>query len=620
MHAFFEEDGSFKAGTILADNDTSLQVEASTGKRLKIKAAQVLLRFASPAPAALLTEAQALAATLEPDFLWEVCGEEEFAAAEFAADYFGHTPTAVESAAVIYSLHGAPAHFYRKGKGRYKAAPEAALKAAKAGMEKKRLEAERIASWVEALNRRELPSAMLSQVDSLLYGPDRNSLEYKALAQACDSGKLSPLKLLMECGAVRSSHDYHFKRFLFEFFPRGLEFGAYEPPEIDQDLPLAQVDAFSIDDASTTEIDDAFSVTRLADGGARVGIHIAAPALGIAHGSRLDAIARARLSTVYMPGHKITMLPEEVIDLYSLAAGREVPGLSMYLTLDATGEILEETTVLERIRVASNLRHEDLDHSFASGEPPPGQAHGEDLVLLHQLACKLEAARGKEEVARIDFSFSIDKPAADDDATWRVAITPRLRGSPLDKLVAELMIHVNASWAKLLAESGLPGLYRTQGAGKVKMSTQPMPHQGLGLAQYLWASSPLRRYADLVNQRQLIALIGNGTAPYQQNDTELFAAMTDFEATYGNYAEFQNRMENYWCLRWLLQEERRELIATVVRDNLVRAEEVPLFLRVPDLPVLEAGARVRLSLGEIDLIAATVDARYLGPAAEAARA
>ncbi len=616
MHAFFEEDGSFKAGTILADNDSSLQVESSTGKRVKIKAAQVLLRFLSPSPASLLSEAQALTATLEPDFLWEVCGEDEFSAADFAADYFGHAPTAIESAAVIYCLHGAPAHFYRKGKGRYKAAPEAALKAAKAGMEKKRLEAERIAVWVEALTRRQLPEALAPAVDTLLYQPDKNSLEYKALNQACETAKVSPFKLLLECGAVRSSHDYHFKRFLFEFFPRGTGFGAYDPPTIDLNLPLAEVDAFSIDDASTTEIDDAFSVTRLADGGTRVGIHIAAPALGIAPGSRLDGFARARLSTVYMPGHKITMLPEEVIELYSLAAGREVPGLSMYLTLDAAGSVVHETSVLERVRVASNLRHEDLEHDFARGEALPGQVHGEDLVFLHQLACRLEAARGKEEVARTDFSFSISKPDAADDATWRVAITPRLRGSPLDKLVAELMIHVNASWGKLLADSGLPGLYRTQGGGKVKMSTQPLPHQGLGLQQYLWASSPLRRYADLVNQRQLIALLSQRAAPYLQNDAELFAAMSDFEATYGNYAEFQNRMENYWCLRWLLQEQRRELTATVVRDNLVRAEEIPLFLRLADLPTLAAGARIRLGIGEIDLYAASAEARYLGAAPE----
>ena len=614
MHVFFEDDGAFKAGSILADNDSSLQVEASTGKRLKLKSAQVLLRFAAPAPAAFLHEAQALAATLEPDFLWEVCGESEFAATDLAAEYFGHAPTPVETAAVIYCLHGAPAHFYRKGKGRYKAAPGAALQAAKAGFEKKRLEAEKIAAWVEALRRRELPEPMRSAVPALLYGPDKSSLEFKALSQACDLSKLSPLKLLMECGALRSSHDYHFNRFLFEVFPRGTSFPPYELPAEGFELPLAQVEAFSIDDASTTEIDDAFSVTPLASGGARVGIHIAAPALGLVPGSRLDAIARARLSTVYMPGYKITMLPEEVVERYSLAAGREVPALSMYLELDGEGRIVHEHSVVERLRIGSNLRHDALEAAFATGLPGTDTPHGAELALLHGLALRLEAARGKEEVARIDYSFAIDKLDPEDDATWRITITPRLRGSPLDKLVAELMIHVNASWGKLLADSGLPGLYRCQAAGKVKMSTQPMPHQGLGLPQYLWASSPLRRYADLVNQRQLIALLERQPAPYEQNDAELYAAMNDFEITYAQYADFQARMEHYWCLRWLLQENCREFTATVVRDNLLRAEHLPLYLRLGDLPALGPGERVRLALGEIDLIAASLDARYLGPA------
>src|SRR5438067_6719620 len=82
MHVFFEDDGAFKAGTVLADNDTSLQVEAISGKRLKIKSANVLLRFAGPAPTLMLADAQAIAATIDPDFLWEVSAESEFGFAE----------------------------------------------------------------------------------------------------------------------------------------------------------------------------------------------------------------------------------------------------------------------------------------------------------------------------------------------------------------------------------------------------------------------------------------------------------------------------------------------------------------------------------------------------------
>src|SRR4029450_7974435 len=110
----------------------------------------------------------------------------------------------------------------------------------------------------------------------------------------------------------------------------------------------------------------------------------------------------------------------------------------------------------------------------------------------------------------------------------KVAIVPRPRGSPQDKLVAELMIFVNSTWGRLLADANAAGLYRIQSNGKVKMSTQPGEHQGLGLSHYLWASSPLRRYSDLVNQRQLIAAVEGARAPYGDNDAELYATLADF--------------------------------------------------------------------------------------------
>jgi exoribonuclease-2 len=176
------------------------------------------------------------------------------------------------------------------------------------------------------------------------------------------------------------------------------------------------------------------------------------------------------------------------------------------------------------------------------------------------------------------------------------------------------MICANSTWGKLLADAGVPGLYRTQQAGKVKMSTEPEPHQGLGLAQYLWASSPLRRYSDLVNQRQLLAVIARQKPPYATGDAELFAAAADFEVTYAQYAEFQNRMEHYWCLRWLIQENATETTATVLRENLVRFDGLPVVMRIADLPPLAPETRVRLAIGRIDLLAATLEARYAGRA------
>ena len=128
MNVFYEEDGGFKVGAILADNDSSLQDEAPHGKRSKIKSSAVMLRFDQPALAAFMDAAQRTAAEIDIDFMWECCGADEFAFETLGREYFGHAPSALESAGLLLRLHGAPMYFYKKGKGRYKAAPAEALR------------------------------------------------------------------------------------------------------------------------------------------------------------------------------------------------------------------------------------------------------------------------------------------------------------------------------------------------------------------------------------------------------------------------------------------------------------------------------------------------------------
>jgi exoribonuclease-2 len=501
-------------------------------------------------------------------------------------------------------------YFYKKGKGRYKAAPPDALKAALAGAERKRREAAEVAALAAELQSGRLPQAIRDVLPMLLFRPDKQAIASRAVAAACEALHTNAPALLAACGAISSTHDYHFDRFLFEAFPRGTGFPDYGSIPESPDLPLARAEAFSIDDATTTEIDDAFSVRALASGNFEIGIHIAAPAIAIPRGAPLDAIARSRLSTVYMPGRKITMLPDDVIARFTLAAGAPRHALSLYVETAPDGTPLKQSTRLERVVVAANLRLDAIGEQFVAAASPNEPRWTDEMRALWRLAEKLEAARSKPDVPRVDYTFIVDWSAA---ADGRIAIVPRPRGSPLDKLVAELMIHVNSSWGKLLQEANAPGLYRTQQAGKVKMSTKPEPHQGLGVAHYLWASSPLRRYSDLVNQRQLVAAVAGDRPPYAEGDAELFAVLGDFETTYAQYAEFQTRMEHYWCLRWLEQENLREATASVVRDNLVRFDALPLYVRVADLPAAPP-PRVRLALGRIDLLAATVEVRYAGAA------
>ena len=615
MNILFEEDGAFRAGTVLADNNTSLQVELASGKRAKVKAANVLLRFNEPAPAELQERAEAEAQAIDADFLWQACGDAEFAFADFAREYYGRNPSAVEATALLFGLHAAPVYFHRKGRGRFRKAPADILKAALAGQEKKRQQALAVARMVESLVQGSLPPEFDGQVDALLYKPDRNRPEAKALEAACAETGLAPARLFERCGALASSHDYHLGRFLFEFFPRGTGFAALPIPPEPADLPLAEVRAFSIDDAHTTEIDDAFSVTPAA-GGWRIGIHIAAPGLAIRPDDDLGALARARQSTVYMPGRKITMLPEAVIEHYTLAAGRTCPALSLYLDIGSDLSLRGQETRIERVPVVANLRHHDIEPWFNEATLAAGLgdfAYGGELKLLWELATVLEAGRGKATAGQnfLDFNFHVDWEATTAQGPGRIGIDRRSRGSPLDKLVAELMIVANASWGRALADAGIPALFRAQSAGKVRMTTVAAAHEGLGVDCYAWSSSPLRRYADLVNQWQLIAWLRQEEPPFAARSQELLAILREFELAYAAYAEFQRGMERYWCLRWLLQEQIGQPTAAVLRENLVRVDGLPLVLRVPSLPALERGRRVRLEVERIDLFEAEARMRFV---------
>ncbi|WP_341677428.1 RNB domain-containing ribonuclease [Niveibacterium sp. SC-1] len=616
MHVLFEEDGAFKAGTILNQSEASLQVETPHGKRLKLKSANVLLRFDAPSPGEMMSRAETESAGLETDFLYEVCGDAEFAFTELAQEYYGHPPSAVESTALLFKLHSVPMWFHRKGRGRYRKAPAEILQAALAGAEKKRLQQEQVERIAAELVAGRLPDEVNAILPQLLTKPDRNRQETKAVELALEqSGKSLP-QLLLACGAFDSAYAYHRARFLSEHFPDGTGFPDLAVPDPEGELPLAPVRAFSIDDATTTEIDDALSVQPREGGGWRIGIHIAAPGLGITTGSALDAIARRRLSTVYMPGDKITMLPDSVVGRFTLEAGRDCPALSLYFDVASDLRILGHETRLERVPVVANLRHHDIEPVFnaetLAGELPDFPWRDE-LKLLWEFATVLEAGRGKPSAnqASFDFNFYVDWDAQTEDGPGFVRIVRRQRGSPLDKLVAELMILANSTWGRQLHEAGIPAIYRAQTGGRVRMTTAAAPHDGLGVDCYAWSSSPLRRHVDLINQRQLIALARGEAPPFARGSAELAAAMNDFEITYAAYADYQRQMERYWCLRWLRQDKREEVQAHLIRENLCRLDEIPLILRVPSVPPEQPGARLRLAVEGFDDLAIEAKLRYL---------
>ena len=643
MYALFEDAGKFQTGRILSEAESSAQIELESGKRLKAKSANILLKFDKPSPNVLMAEATALSATIELDLAWEFAPSDEFSFQELAQEYFSENATLAQQTAALISLFQAPHYFRRSGKGKFKKASADVLQQALAAIEKKKLIQQQIESWALALGEGSCPEPIAAQLYKILFKPDKNAAEYKAVVEASRATHLAPLALLQKAGAITSAYEFHWQRFLFDNFPKGIGFPALEAPVIKNTLPTSTAQAYSIDDSQTTEIDDALSVQGLGTGEVVVGIHIAAPALALTPGHAIDQIARQRLSTVYMPGNKITMLPDHVVQTYTLQEGRDCPAVSLYLRVDeSTLDILGSETRVEQVFIAANLRHDMLDDVVTeawlanpatvlpAGKNIPQMPHTQ-LAFLYRLAqhrkAQREVVRGKpENFNRPDYNFRVitldDQTPKGDE---RVEISQRHRGAPLDLMVAEAMILANSTWGQWLSDLGVPGIYRSQASllpgVKVRMGTKALPHAGIGVPCYAWSTSPLRRYTDLVNQWQIIACAQHGNtaalaAPFKPKDVDLFSIISAFEAAYSSYNGYQSSMERFWTLQYLQQNAVEEVEATVFKSfegepPMARADNLPLVLPVLGSGNLARGTRVLLRISGIDNISLDVHGQFI---------
>ena len=659
MHVLYEEGGDIKFATLASEvNADPLYAQTPGGKKIKLKAKDVWLRFDGEAQS-IFQESQQRIADIDLNFLWECAGDLEFNFQDLAREYFGSAIDISQTIALAMAVQESPIYFRRKGRGQFLRAPQEQLQAALLAVERKQAELVKQKAWEEELASFRLPEELKASATSLLFSPDKNSIAYKAVLNASAGLKGGIPELLLRCGAIESAQQFHEGKFLKEHFPKGLSFNAtlQDDEKVSwekslEKLPIAQVRAFSIDDATTTEIDDAFSVTAIPSHPNywRVGVHIAAPGLAISRGSELDELARNRLSTVYYPGGKITMLPDVVSDIFSLHAasnhGDQVvtdlplrPAISLYVTLDESLSVVLEgdhapKTQLERVPMAHNLRLDDWEDviteaSLLDGSNPTKIVYQQELLILWQSASQLHAKRQaqreqnglKPEIFGFqdpqallkDFTFKVNQ--------GRVEITPRARGSVLDSIVAEWMIFCNSTWGNQLADKSVPGIYRTQkgwGPQRTRMQTQPGPHEGLGIDNYAWCTSPLRRYVDLVNQWQLIAMAEHGVtaklvAPFKPKDADLMAIAADFDGTYAAYGEYQNQMERYWCLQYIAQNGLpSKWVVRHLKDGQCRLENIPLRLPVPELAESARGTQAEVEVLSVDLLNLEASLRYLG--------
>ena len=338
MFALFEEAGKFLAGRVMSEAETSAQVELETGKRVKVKAANVLLQFDKPQPAELIARGAGARARDRPRPRLGIRARGRIRLRRPGARLLqrqGRRSTQ-QAAALLAPVRGAALLPPRRqgplqeGAGRDRAAGAGRHREEEAGAGADRRLGR--ASWPPAAARRRSASSCIK----ILFKPDKNAPEYKAVVEAVARARSARRSTCCKrAGAIDSPYQFHWRRFLFENFPKGTGFPPLPAPR-DQGRAAAgrrcRPSRSTI--RSTTEIDDALSVqglgTRHGDG--RHPHRRAGP--GAAAGSRRSTRWRAqRLSTVYMPGHKITMLPDDVVQAYTLQEGRDCPAVSLYVDL-----------------------------------------------------------------------------------------------------------------------------------------------------------------------------------------------------------------------------------------------------------------------------------------------
>lgn len=326
-------------------------------------------------------------------------------------------------------------------------------------------------------------------------------------------------------------------------------------------VDLTALSTVTIDDDTTTEVDDALSVETLADGRQRFWVHIADPGRWIAPGSVLDLEARRRGTTVYLPTGRFTMFPPALAEgPFSLNPGADTPALSFGCLLDEAGALVEFTVAPSSIRVTRRLSYHQAEDLLAAGDP-----------LVKALA---DTAALREAWRRSQGAVMISLPETEvkvDLASNKVEIGIYTAEAARD-WVAEFMVLAGEAAARFASERQVPVLYRVQRPGdpievdhlpegpvrefakivsmiRSGLSVEPGPHAGLGLGAYIQATSPIRRYGDLVAHRQLKAAAAEETPPYTADDLAAIAA--ELDPLNGQAAKMERTADRYWVTEYL---------------------------------------------------------------------
>ena len=565
--AVFDQAGNLACAPVVRQNPQSLTV-AGEAKIPRRRVWMLAERDCKP----LMPEVHLAAAQMDAETLWRAAGGESFSIGELAEKAGAKNLT--ETLAMLHTVLANPAYFHR-GDARFVPAPESALSKVRASLQRR---AEALAAEREILAELaagKTPSLLTEHAADILAGRCKNSPPYRAVKKAAGGDRDLP-EFLVKVGVLAGPRECWQTIFSSEWPPRP---SSPEAPLLPSSAPPSadSADAFSIDDIGTFEVDDAFSVTPQENGGFRIGVHIAVPALddGLFAEEALRDFGEGgrRLISVYFPGEKHPMLSQAHIDSYSLRAGSRRPSLSLYCSFNSeTGEIGDMETKLETVAVAHNFTPEEFD----DGAP--------------------EAVREAYETLA-DFTGHLDPSPPWNKTEYRIVpgdppqIFPAER-RPVASVVEKLMRHVNGAWGRRLAKKRQGGLFRASGMTGLRPEKDN---------PYAWMSSPLRRAADLFNQRLLLTQSGRAEPLLRVQWRELASA---FSSAQTRARRHQDTMERHWALKALQAlPEGTALAGQAQKKNKIRLRDYPLSGKIvygPVANVAAAGADVQVCLQDIN--------------------
>jgi exoribonuclease-2 len=640
----FLDGAGLKLALVTRHTGEKLQVVDERGKHDRVSLNQVVLvHLERPAPSEFLNLAsqcksriESIQQDIDAQLLWESVQDEsrEFVIEELAQSYFGEH-NSWQSSALFRALAEDPLHFKRKGP---RFIPRSAQQVAdQLTTLRRRREKEafrqQAREWIHQALTTDgeivVPPEMvglLQQVEDFLLKKKPNEAAH-LLAQASDelTAKEAAFELLVRAGRLDPDADpllviagveERFPRKALEQAERLIPF---QRDEGRQDVTALA--AFSIDDEETREVDDALTVAINGDR-LRVGIHIADVAYFVAKAEPMDEEAYRRSVSIYLPTRTVTMFPERLAyDLASLNQDQSRPAMSFQVEFNGRGQVLDWQLFRSQIRVTRRLSYTEADQMIQS--PAPDELT-ESLKRLHSIGSQLmdqRLAQGAIIIRRPELKVRV----RDDQITLKV-LDPQ---SPSRRLISEMMILANQLAAQHAVRQGVPVIFRTQdpplsdpgfyggeqeydplsankilkGMRRSRLSLFPQPHAGLGLDAYTQLTSPIRRFADIVIQRQMTAHLAGQPVPYERE--ELLEILTMAEAAERDMRAIERQATRFWVLEYLARQPDDRVFEAVVLDKIgggyiLELSEVFTPGYLPTGAGHELGARLRVRIEQVD--------------------